>query len=145
MRIMLAQTEVERVKFIVRSYERTRLFKVEKYARYITSNPEVQERITAAERDYASRHAHLTDRHFYLSVLQSLPESQSHLDDAPAFMPPMITEPDKTRAVFVHALQDCPHVTFPSGASLAIGKGQIFLTPFYVVEQLVARGEVELV
>ncbi|KAF7361323.1 DNA replication complex GINS protein SLD5 [Mycena sanguinolenta] len=105
-RIMLAQTEVERVKFIVRSYVRTRLFKIENYARYIIANEQVQTRITTAERDYASRHAHLIDRHFYSSVLQSLPESQAGLDDIPNFiMPPMVTEPDTTRAVFAHALK----------------------------------------
>ncbi|KIM44106.1 hypothetical protein M413DRAFT_443154 [Hebeloma cylindrosporum] len=112
-RIMLVQTEVERVKFIVRSYVRTRLFKIERYARFITTNAEIQTRLTAAERDHASRHAKITDQHFYLSVLQSLPEKQSHLDDTPLFVPPMITEPDISRPVFVHALTKCPRITLP--------------------------------
>jgi GINS complex subunit 4 len=76
-RIVLAQTEVERVKFVVRSYLRTRLFKVrtlergaqrrletffylfvmkiEKYARYITTNADVQTRLSQAELDHARR------------------------------------------------------------------------------------------
>ncbi|KAF5319661.1 hypothetical protein D9619_008640 [Psilocybe cf. subviscida] len=144
-RIMLVQTEVERVKFIVRSYVRTRLFKIERYARFITTNAEIQTRLTAAERDHASRHAQLTDQHFYNSVLQGLPEKQSHLDDTPLFVPPMITEPDKTRPVFVHALQRCPRVRLPDGATLDMEKGHISLVPFTVVEHLVARGEVELI
>ena len=83
---MLVQTEIERVKFIMRSYVRTRLFKVrlispvflyivwllilnligkiEKYARFITSNAEVQRRLTAAERDHASRFAAIFFRFF---------------------------------------------------------------------------------
>lgn len=71
---MLVQTEIERVKFIVRSYVRTRLFKVcshflthcksinvpycvqiEKYARFISTNGDLQTRLTAAERDHAIR------------------------------------------------------------------------------------------
>ncbi|KAF9555942.1 Sld5-domain-containing protein [Agrocybe pediades] len=144
-RIMLVQTEVERVKFIVRSYVRTRLFKIEKYARFITTNAEIQTRLTAAELDHASRHAKLTDQHFYLSVLQGLPEKQSHLDDSPLFVPPMISEPDKTRPVFVHALQRCPRIRLPDGATLDMEKGHISLMPYAVVEQLVARGEVELI
>ena len=110
-RIILVQTEIERVKFIVRSYVRTRLFKVwsvvvsfpnthfrlssfvqiERYARFIATNAEIQTRLTAAERDHALRHAKLTDQHFHLAVLQSLPEKQSHLDDTPLFVPPMST------------------------------------------------------
>ncbi|KIJ19692.1 hypothetical protein PAXINDRAFT_127919, partial [Paxillus involutus ATCC 200175] len=52
-RIMLAQTEVERVKFVVRSYLRTRLFKIEKFARYIMTKPEVQQRLSESEVDHA--------------------------------------------------------------------------------------------
>jgi GINS complex subunit 4 len=70
---MLVQTEVERVKFIVRSYIRTRLFKVispflllfqilhhalqiEKFARYIMTNPEVQQRLAESEVEHARRY-----------------------------------------------------------------------------------------
>ncbi|KAF8840127.1 GINS complex, Sld5 component [Paxillus ammoniavirescens] len=144
-RIMLAQTEVERVKFVVRSYLRTRLFKIEKFARYIMTNPEIQQRLSESEVDHARRFAKLTDQHFYHSVLQSLPESQQTLDDQPPFVPSMVTEPDKTRAVFVHARQNCPPVHLPDGTALEMQKGHISLTPYLVVEQLVARGEVELV
>ncbi|KAF9530665.1 hypothetical protein CPB83DRAFT_850071, partial [Crepidotus variabilis] len=144
MRIMLVQTEIERVKFIVRSYVRTRLFKIERYANFVRTNGEIQTRLTAAERDHALRHAKITDQHFVSSVLQGLPETQSHLDDTPLFVPPMITEPDKSRPVFVHALQRCPRITLPDGAKLEMDKGHISLMPYNIVEQLVARGEVEL-
>jgi GINS complex subunit 4 len=76
-RIMLVQTEVERVKFVVRSYIRTRLYKVthlpfiaarlfmahdddsqiEKFARYVVSTPEVQEKLSQTELDHAKRYA----------------------------------------------------------------------------------------
>lgn len=144
-RIMLVQTEIERVKFFIRSYVRTRLFKIEKYARFVTSNAEVQTRITTSELQHASRHAKMTDQHFYLSVLQSLPEAQAHLDDTPVFYPSMVTQPNKSHPVFVHALQDCPPARLPDGTPITMNKGHIFLTPYSVVEHLVARGEAELV
>ncbi|EPQ53238.1 GINS complex, Sld5 component [Gloeophyllum trabeum ATCC 11539] len=144
-RIMLAQTEIERVKFIVRSYVRTRLYKIEKYARYIVATPEVQERLSETELQHARRYAHLVESHFHRTVLQSLPEEQRGLADETAFMPPMIPEPDKTRAVFAMARTNCPPVRLPDGSTSEMEKGQISLTPYYVVEQLLARGEVELV
>ncbi|KAF7301151.1 DNA replication complex GINS protein SLD5 [Mycena indigotica] len=145
MRIMLAQTEVERVKFIVRSYVRTRLFKIEKYARHIIANEEVQTRITAAERDYASRHAHLLDRHFHSSVLQGLPESQTALDDSPKLiMPPMVTEPETTRPVFAHALKNTIARTH-RGKVADMSRGSLMLLPFSAVTDQIANGEVELV
>ncbi|KAG5641445.1 hypothetical protein DXG03_005219 [Asterophora parasitica] len=144
-RIMLAQTEMERVKFIVRSYIRTRHYKIDRYARFITTNAELQRRLTGGEREHASRYANILDRHLFKCVLQSLPPAQAHLDDTAAFVPSMITQPDKTRPVFVHALQDCPRVRLPDGTALEMRKGHISLVPYHVIENLVARGEVELV
>lgn len=139
------QTEVERVKFVVRSYLRTRLFKIERYARYIMTDVDIQRRLSQSEVDHARRFAKLMDQHLYHVVLQSLPEHQQTLDDRAPFIPPMITEPDKTTPVYVHARQDCPPVRLPDGTTLEMKKGHISLTPYWVVEQLVARGEVELV
>ncbi|PBK98594.1 hypothetical protein ARMGADRAFT_582576 [Armillaria gallica] len=78
-RIMLAQTEVEGVKFIVRPYIRTRLYKIEKYARCVTAYAHT--RPTMAEKAYAISQAQHTDQHLHYSVLQSLPPAQAHLDD----------------------------------------------------------------
>ena len=70
---MLAQTEIERVKFVVRSYVRTRLSKVsrflfhmclitdlrqiEDYARWISSNPSLHERLSETELKHAQGYA----------------------------------------------------------------------------------------
>ncbi|KAK0447411.1 uncharacterized protein EV420DRAFT_1276095 [Desarmillaria tabescens] len=144
-RIMLVQTEVERVKFIVRSYIRTRLYKIERYARFITTDAEIQTRLTTAEKAYASSQAQHTDRHLHYSVLQSLPPAQAHLDDQPIFVPSMVTQPNKSRAVFAYALKECPPVRLPDGTTLSLEKDQLTLVPFYVVEHLVERGDAELV
>ncbi|KDQ57955.1 hypothetical protein JAAARDRAFT_129327 [Jaapia argillacea MUCL 33604] len=144
-RIMLAQTEIERVKFVVRSYVRTRLFKIEKYARYIVATPEIQDRLSQAELTHAQKFAHLVESHFNKSVLQGLPPEQRSLHDQTAFMPKMITEPDKTRAVFAHAREHCPPVRLPDGTALEMEKGRISLVPYHVIEHLLARGSVELV
>ncbi|KAN0116319.1 hypothetical protein V8E52_005938 [Russula decolorans] len=145
MRIMLVQTEVERVKFAVRSYIRTRLYKIEKFARYIVATPEVQEKLSQAELDHAKRFSQLTENHFRVSVLQTLPPHQQGLDDNTPFTPPMISEPDKSHAVIVHAREECPPVRLPDGTTMQMQKGQIVLTPYAVVEQLLAMGNVELI
>jgi len=66
-------------------------------------------------------------------------------DETPYYMPPMVSAPDVTRPVFVHALVDCPPVVLPDGTRHEMLKGHISLTPFSVVEHLIARGEAELV
>ncbi|KAM5540040.1 hypothetical protein V8D89_006180 [Ganoderma adspersum] len=144
-RIMLVQTEIERVKFVVRSYIRTRLHKIEKYARYISSTPDMHERLSRAELEHANRYSRLVEYHFKQSVLQSLPEQQRSLEEDIVFMPPMVPSPDKQRPVIARALVDCPPMRLPDGASTEMKKGEISMTPYYVVEYLLLRGEVELV
>lgn len=78
----------------------------------------------------------------------------------------VVSEPDKSRAVFVHALDECPPVRLPeyvlsrilnhrrpandviiahSGTTMQMQKGQVVLTPYAVVEQLLGMGSVELI
>ncbi|KAI5122426.1 hypothetical protein M0805_002975 [Coniferiporia weirii] len=142
---MLVQTEVERVKFVVRSYVRTRLFKIEKYAAYITSTPDVQTRLTEAELRHAQRYATLLVSQFRTTVLGHLPETQQGLDDDVLTMPSMITEPSKDKPVFFHALTALDHLALADGSTLDIPRGSIYLMPYRVVEQHLLRGEVELV
>ncbi|KAI0077966.1 Sld5-domain-containing protein [Panus rudis PR-1116 ss-1] len=144
-RIMLVQTEVERVKFVIRSYIRTRLHKIEKYARHIAATQDIHVKLSKAELEHAQRYSRLEETHYTNAILQSLPPEQQSLEDDMAFMPPMITTPNKNRAVFAHARTDCPPVHLPDGSTLEMAKGSISLTPYHVVEQLLARGEVELV
>ena len=75
-----------------------------------------------------------------------------------------VPSPDKQRPVIARALVDCPPMRLPeyailawsyvacadisfafSGASTEMKKGEISMTPYYVVEHLLLRGEVELV
>ncbi|EIM84907.1 GINS complex Sld5 component [Stereum hirsutum FP-91666 SS1] len=145
-RIVLAQTEIERVKFIVRSYLRTRLFKIEKYSRHIIHEVELQTRLSQTELNHAKRYADLWEAHLRTALLDALPRAQRELDvkDNP-FEPPMVTMPDHMRAVFVHALDECPPVILPDGTTLQAQKGHIVLTPYAVVQQLLTMGLVELV
>ncbi|THH28857.1 hypothetical protein EUX98_g5334 [Antrodiella citrinella] len=144
-RIMLVQTEVERVKFVIRSYLRTRLHKVEKYARYIMSTPETQEKLSQGELDHAERYATILEAHFNNAVLKSLPPEQQGLDDNIAFMPPMIPAPDKNVGVFAYARHACPPVRLPDGTTMEMTPGQIALIPYHVVEHMLLREDIELV
>ncbi|KAF8983160.1 GINS complex subunit [Entomortierella lignicola] len=53
---ILYQTELERVKFVLRSYLRTRISKIEKFCEYLLSNEDKKfERLSTAEKNYAQK------------------------------------------------------------------------------------------
>ncbi|KAF9650995.1 GINS complex, Sld5 component [Thelephora ganbajun] len=142
-RIMLAQTEIERVKFVVRSYVRTRLSKIEDYARWILSDSSLHGRLSETELKHAQSYADLLTTHFEESVLKALPGNQRSLDDK--VIPPMVTPPDITKPVFVLARRDCPPVYLPDGTKMEMKKGQISLTQYRVIDSLLFQDHVELV
>ena len=81
---------------------------IERYAKFISVNPEMHERLSKAELDHArrsvsgttsaekpliqcGRYSRLLEYHFNQAVLQSLPLQQRSLEEDVAFMPPMGT------------------------------------------------------
>ncbi|KAK4687011.1 GINS complex subunit 4, partial [Tremellales sp. Uapishka_1] len=80
-KLMLVQTEMERIKYLVRSYVRCRLAKIERYSYYITTTPTTHHLLSGAELSHATRYTELLHTHFKHSVLDSLPEWLQKLDD----------------------------------------------------------------
>ncbi|KAF8512973.1 GINS complex Sld5 component [Gautieria morchelliformis] len=150
--IILVQTEVERVRFIVRSYMRTRIHKaisrirpqIEKYAHHILETPDLQRRLSAMELKHAQSYAALIDAQFDISVLNAMPawtrrEGQSWQG------PSTVSRPDNEVSLFVHALQDCGRILLPNGQSIEVNKGSIDLFRYSTIENNLRRGEMELV
>ncbi|KDQ07792.1 hypothetical protein BOTBODRAFT_647737 [Botryobasidium botryosum FD-172 SS1] len=144
-RVVLVQTEMERVKFLIRSYLRVRIHKIEKYAGYIMREPGVQVKLSSGELTHAQKYYDLISKYFHSSALEGLPENMRSLDEQLPNGRSMITEPDKDRGVFVRARKKCENVRLPNGDSLTIEKGSIHLLRYRTVEDLVARAEVELI
>ncbi|KAK7970746.1 hypothetical protein PG988_009819 [Apiospora saccharicola] len=67
--LIVIQTELERYKFLVRSYLRARLAKVDRHALHYLSTPELRARLSPTELAYATRHQALLHNHYLASFL----------------------------------------------------------------------------
>ncbi|KAF8321336.1 GINS complex Sld5 component [Clavulina sp. PMI_390] len=142
-RIILIQTEAERVKFLVRSYLRARLHKIEKYAAHILSTPEQRARLSVTELTHAQGYKELLEKHFLASALSGVPESLQSLKDDEA--DGAIGAPNLKQGVFVRARRNCPPVTLPDGETLEMKQGGIHLVQYGSIHRLLTLGDVELV
>lgn len=118
----LVMTEIERAKFIIRSYLRTRLHKLEKYAAFIVRNQEQMDKLSDDETRFVigyvfisvvdpaySRFQTLVEKHYMDSSLHSLPATMQKFDE------------EKGRATmcrFVSATPDCLTSSTWSGSRL---------------------------
>ncbi|KAG8740950.1 GINS complex subunit [Ceratobasidium sp. 414] len=80
-RMSYVQLDMERMKFQIRSYVRTRLYKIEKYASHIMANPELQSRMSVLEQNHAISYKKLFGDHMHRTVLDNLPEHLRSLSE----------------------------------------------------------------
>ncbi|KJZ78406.1 DNA replication complex GINS protein SLD5 [Hirsutella minnesotensis 3608] len=103
--LIVIQTELERYKFLVRSYLRVRISKIDKHALHYLSNQDLRDRLSATELAYATRHQALLHNHYLSSFLASFPQQLQNLNDTAGNVS-MIDAPDPDTAVFVRLLRD---------------------------------------
>lgn len=70
----LYQQEIDRVKFVLTSYLRTRLRKIQRHAIYTLADEATFQRLSAAEQEFAKGYVDMVERHFNVSFLNGLPE-----------------------------------------------------------------------
>ena len=100
--------ELNRIRFLMRAYYRTRLRKIEAHAMHCVKEPDVLERLSDLEKRYASEYVDIVDEHFS-SVLGQMPEGyessvQQIIEEGGAF--DMVPEPDADAHVFCRVRED---------------------------------------
>ena len=53
--VLIVQTEIERVRYVLRSYLRVRLHKVEKFAQYLVITPAARRKLSKEEWKHAEK------------------------------------------------------------------------------------------
>ncbi|KAJ3193714.1 GINS complex subunit [Irineochytrium annulatum] len=133
----IIQQEVERIKFVIRSYLRTRIWKLEKYAGHIMSTGQ-KTRLGDHEIAFAERFLRLMEDHYNTSCLKSLPDSLQRLHEANE-------GPDLQAAVFCRIKKELGDYEPPDDRSILMKKGSILLVKYKNIMPLLASGDVELI
>ncbi|PWN35269.1 Sld5-domain-containing protein [Meira miltonrushii] len=148
-RLALVELDVERARWLLRSYLRCRLDKIEQNAAFVCQDPISRSNLSELERGYAVKFNQIRSQHFHSSVLDFLPETMQSLEDRAASgssgRGDMVTRPDLDAPVFVHCLEGCGTFRFP-GIELLVHfeKGSVHLVRFRSVQHLIATGKIVL-
>lgn len=86
--------ELERIKFLLASYLRCRLEKIEKYATYILSEeaqrPESEKRLSKEELKFAKEYRDLMENHFYQVAVRHMPSNLQQNDEQQRMVKPIL-------------------------------------------------------
>lgn len=133
--------EVERIRFILHSYLRVRLWKIQKYTLYFLSDEESWNRLSAAEQQFATNYSSLGERHFKDCFLRDLPKKYQKIDDRE-----MLVVPDLRKFVVFQANEDRENVMIENGKHhVNLQKGNIFVASYTNFKHLVYDGVVDLI
>ncbi|EME84540.1 uncharacterized protein MYCFIDRAFT_195556 [Pseudocercospora fijiensis CIRAD86] len=150
--LVILQTELERMKFLLRSYLRTRIAKVDKYPiHYMQLQTGQQEEspndrdpvLSTLESQYLSAHQALLTNHYKSSFLKQFPANLQKLDDTGGGVS-MIDKPDDDTAVFCRVLRDC-FVERPVYGGIDMVRGDIWVLRWSTIREKVKIGDVELI
>ncbi|XP_052889781.1 DNA replication complex GINS protein SLD5 [Anopheles moucheti] len=136
--------EVERIRFIVASYLRCRLQKLETYASHIldveSNRPPNSKRLSEAEQKFTHDFRDIVETHFHELVSRHMP--QNHQDDERARR----VVPNLDTHVFARARQDVGEYSLAGGEhSVNIHAGAVHLLRYRDIETLVIEGLLELI
>ncbi|KAJ3556551.1 hypothetical protein NPX13_g10110 [Xylaria arbuscula] len=156
--LIVIQTELERFKYLVRSYLRARIAKVyemistataapiDKHTLHYLSSPELRARLSETEQAYATRHQALLHNHYLSSFLSAFPPTLQNLNDTAGNIS-MIDTPDLETAVFIRLLKDTiveGHGTDMDG-TLDGKNGDVVILRWSDAKSLVESGRAEVI
>ncbi|KAK6544081.1 GINS complex subunit [Orbilia ellipsospora] len=143
--LIIIQTELERVKFLIRSYLRTRIAKIDKHALHILSTPTLRHLLSPSEQTYLKTHQALLNELYLSSFLKNFPENLRRLDDSAGGIS-MVEEPDLDSAVFLRVVRDVDiEIAWEGGETVPMRAGDVYVIRYSAVKEAVKKGEVELI
>ncbi|GKT99703.1 dna replication complex gins protein sld5 [Fusarium langsethiae] len=144
--LIVIQTELERYKFLVRSFLRARIAKIDKHALHYLSSQELRDRLSPTEVAYATRHQALLHNHYLSSFLASFPQQLQNLNDTAGNIS-MIDSPDLDTAVFIRMLRDKDVYGKGTDADITLPaeNGDVLIIRWSSAKHMVDVGDAELV
>lgn len=140
--------EITRVKYMLRSYHRTRLFKVEHFVMYCLDNPDVRQRLSPLEDQYAEQYLRLVVGHLANTVTSKLPDAFNSVFKQASAHPAndMIAAPDLGRHVFARVLRNLGQVqVYEDGGMHELNQGDLYIMRYNMLRPLLTDGAVQLI
>lgn len=147
--VSLYQMDLDRTMFLLRSYLRTRLQKIEKYVFHIENTSEVWNRLSRQEQTFAGSCAENLKKHLKDSVLSKLPnEYQSHLKQSSASEEDdMVPKPKLDTYVVCRSKKFLGAVLLDDSGEdpVNIEADDLYALPYQSIKSLVESGQIDLV
>ncbi|KND01198.1 DNA replication protein SLD5 [Spizellomyces punctatus DAOM BR117] len=143
--LVIYQQEMERIKFVIRSYLRTRLAKIQKYTLHFLQEEEYRGRLSTDELAFAEKFQELLERHFMKSCLEELPAFLQRLDDEIGDIS-MVNRPELDDAVICRVKEDIGAFQLDDSDETTFMKANnVYILQYKAIRRLLEDNKVDLV
>lgn len=143
--IAIYQMEIDRIRFMLTSYLRVRLLKLEKYVFYIMATADFHNRLSPGEFEYAKQHLNNIGSHFNDLVLNHLPDKFKGLDETKT----QLAKPPLNEFVFCRVKKDIGDVDVGdldlAGGHVDLEKDDAYLLRYIAIQTQLYEGKVDLI
>jgi GINS complex subunit 4 len=133
--------ELERIRYIVTSYLRCRLQKIEDFTQHIIeeerNRPAEKKRLSEAEMKFAEDYFESIEKHFQQLALRHIPPNQDDLNKR-------IIRPNLMSNVFLKVLKPCGVVVNTNDEEVDLSKNSQHMLPYQLISDLILKGDVQL-
>lgn len=140
---MTLAPQINRVRFLLRDYLRTRLWKIEKYVFHVLASDVEMARLSTAEIKYARQYRALLEAHLSKSLLAQLPDKFRRVD-ADSAQEKVVQRPSMDHHVFCVAAEPVGRLELDEEETAEMEAGDIYILRYGAVAQLVKDGRVSL-
>lgn len=151
LQLMIMETNIERIAYLLRLYIRTRLAKLDNFTIYYInesadeSNEHRIALLSPAERTYMHKHFKILTQLYNTSFLNKLPNFLQLLDDTTGGET-MIETPNLDQPVFIKVLCEDPIVlTLEGDDELTLTKNGIYVVKYRLIKLYVQIGDIALI
>ena len=137
------QLDLDRIKYLMSNYLRTRLLKIQSLAITIVLKDQTS-MLSNKEFEFLGKYYLLKTNHFKKSFLLKIPEEFRKIEHEEHSKTP-ITMPNLDKHVFVKALEDIGGLRLKDNLDIEVRKDDIFLLPFSAVKMLLKDNKVDLI
>jgi hypothetical protein len=136
---LLHELQIDRIRFLLASYLRARLLKIEKYAEYITNNDDMLEHLSEREQVFAKQYSELEQSHLQTMFLNGLPDQLKSADQNTT------PEPDTNTFVFCKVRENIGRFQLSEDDIVNLNAGDTYVLEYEPIIPFIERGQIDLI
>lgn len=143
--LLIVESELERIKFLVRGYLRARLAKLDKHAIHIVQSiDDYGANLSEGEKSYVARQVSILGKLHGSQFLDGFPQELRAIDDSIGSTP-VVQKPDLNKTVCVFVNETIPTPILVGNDELDMEKGNVYAIRYSAVEPYIRDGSIRLI